>query len=196
MKLTSNILLGGLAACALALPSLASTVYKYTYTGNLFEAATGPYNTTTDAVNGDFTLSSALGDNLVNDVITADVTAYSFGDGVQTFSSTLNPATEETFEVSTNSSGEITAWTVSVGSAAASDSVSTFTTEDVGMLDEGFDGEGFNLSDAGTWAESVSSGGGGTPAVPEPGNMALIGLGLVGIGLVRHKLQRRNQPAA
>jgi hypothetical protein len=35
-----------------------------------------------------------------------------------------------------------------------------------------------------------------TSTVPEPGNVALIGLGLVGIGLVRRKLQQGNQPVA
>jgi PEP-CTERM motif len=193
MKLTSNLLLGGLAAFILALPSMASSVYTYTYTGNLFEAATGPYNTTSDAVDGSFTLSSPLGDDLSDAPFTPS--SYSFTDGVQTFSSTSSPATEETFDVFTSATGAITAWTVSLAGPADANSVSTFTSEDVGMLDEGFDGEGFNLGDAGTWAETVSSGGGGSP-VPEPGNVALIGLGLVGIGLVRRKLQQRNQPVA
>jgi hypothetical protein len=193
MKLTSNLLLGGLAAFILALPSMASSVYTYTYTGNDFESSpSGPY-TDSDSVTGSFTLSSALGDNLVDAPFTPS--SYSFTDGVQTFSSTSSPATEETFEVSTNASGAIVAWSVSLGTGPPdSDSVSTFTTEDVGMLDEGFGGEGFNLGDAGTWAETVSSGGGTSP-VPEPGNVALIGLGLIGIGLVRRKFQQRNQPA-
>jgi hypothetical protein len=33
-------------------------------------------------------------------------------------------------------------------------------------------------------------------ATPEPGNIGLIALGLVGIGLVRRKMQRQNQPVA
>jgi len=195
MKVTSKLVLGGLAACMLALPSMASSVYTYTYTGNLFESATSPYNTTTDSVSGDFTLSSPLGDNLVDAPITASVTSYSFTDGVQTFSSASSPAAEETFDVSTSATGAITAWTVSLSTGPPdSNSVSTFTSEDEGQLDEGFDGYGFNLGDAGTWAETISSGG-GSP-VPEPGNVALIGVGLVGIGLVRRKLQQRTQPVA
>lgn len=195
MKLTSNLLLSGLAACILTLPSMASPVYTYTYTGNLFEAASSPYNMTTDAVDGSFSLSSPLGDNLVDDSITASISSYSFTDGVQTFSSSSSPATEETFEVSTSATGAIIAWSVSLGGPADANSVSTFTSEDVGELDEGFDGYGDNIGDPGTWAESVSSGGGGSP-VPEPGSVSLIGLGLLAIGVIGRKSHKRNQPAA
>jgi len=192
MKLTSNLILGGLTACILTLPMMASSVYTYTYTGNLFEAAYGPYNTTTDAVDGNFTLSSPLGDSQVNESVTP--TSYSFTDGVQTFSSTSSPAADETFKFSTSPTGTITAWTVDLGSASFN-SVSTFTDEDEGALDEGFGGYGENIADAGSWAVSVSSGG-GTSAVPEPGTVGLLSFGLLAICVAARKLQRRNQPIA
>jgi len=193
MKLTSNLFLGGLAACLLALPSMASSV-TYTYTGNDFETATSPY-TTSDFVSGSFTLPTALGDNLVDDDITSIISSYSFTDGVETFSSTSDPAAEETLDVSTNSTGAITAWSISLATGPpASNSVSTFSNSaDSGELNEGFAGLGTTIGDPGTWAETVN--GGGSSPVPEPGSVALIAFGLVGIGLVRRKLQR-HQPAA
>lgn len=179
MKFSSILLLAGLAAGILS----ASEV-TYTYTGNPFEVATGLY-TTSDFVSGYFTLSSALGDSQTLEAITPD--SYSFSDGVQTISS-ASPPPDVTFEVSTDLNGNISGWFINLETPSGPYSqISTETTpnqEDLGAL--GND-EGYNFFDKGAWLES----GGGTSPVPEPGNVALIGLGLVGIGLVRRKLQAR-----
>jgi hypothetical protein len=178
MKLTSILLLGGFAAGVLS----ASPV-TYTYTGNDFQTATSPY-TTSDFVSGFFTLASALGDNLVDDSVTP--ASYSFSDGVQTITS-ASPPTDVTFEVSTDASGNISGWFINLESPSPFFQISTETTpnqEDFGVSSGG---EGLNFFAEGTWVMT----GGGTSPVPEPGNVAVIGLGLVGIGWVRRKVQQR-----
>src|ERR1700678_2331892 len=105
MRLTTQLLLGGLAACILTLPLMASSV-TYTYTGNDFNITTFPY-TTSDSVSGDFTPATALGDDLSDMAITP--ATYSFTDGVQTFTNASPPSTV-TFDVSTGATGAITEW--------------------------------------------------------------------------------------
>jgi hypothetical protein len=190
MKLTWNKLLGGLAACILGLPLMASSTY--TYTGLDFQSASGPY-TTNDFVSGSFTLASALGDNLVDDSITP--ASYSFSDGVQTITS-ASPPSDVTFDVSTDGSGNIDGWFINLESPSPYFQISTQTTpnhEDLGATSAG---EGlifyFPGDPAGTWMMTTS----GPSAVPEPSNLGLIGLGLVAIGFVRRKMQQRNQPVA
>jgi hypothetical protein len=173
------------AAATLATKPLAASPVTYTYTGNDFQVATNPY-TTTDFVSGFFTLASPLGDSLALASITP--ASYSFTDQFQTFSS-VSPPPDVTFEVSTDASGNINGWFIDLQSGA--NIVSTQTTpnqED--FAEDGFVGEGDNFFAEGTWVMS----GGGTSTVPEPGNVAWIGLGLVSIGVVRRKMQRRNQP--
>lgn len=163
------------AGSILALPLAADTI-TYTYTGNDFEVASGPY-TTSDFVSGFFTLTTALGDNLVDDSITP--ASYSFSDGVQTFSSS-SPPSDVTFDVSTNSSGAINGWFIDVGSGA--NFVSTATTpnqEDQG--EDGFAGAANNFFAEGTWVQTESGGG---SAVPEPSNVGLVGLGLLAMAVV------------
>jgi len=195
MKLTSNVLLGGLAACILTLPLMASSV-TYTYTGNDFTINTFPY-TTSDSVSGYFTLATALGDGL-SDVAISPVT-YSFTDGVQTFTNAAPPSTV-TFDVSTSATGAITEWYILLQNPYAPGQTydvetadGLAETRDFGEFPEGAGvGQGVILFDPGTWVQS----GGGTSPTPEPGYLGLIALGLVGIGVVRRKMQRQSQPVS
>jgi len=177
------LLLGGLAASILTLPLMASPV-TYTYTGNDFETASGPY-ALTDFVSGFFTLASPLADNLVFGTITP--ASYSFTDQLQTFSN-ISPPPGVTFEVGTDASGDINKWSIDLQNGLNVVSTTSFSSD----FGEMASGAGSNLGNPGTWVMT----GGGTSPVPEPGNLALIGIGLVAIGLVRRKLQQRIQPAA
>ena len=172
MKLASILLLGGLAAGVL-------TASTYTYTGNDFVSVTSPY-TTSDFVSGFFTVAGSLGDNLAYGAFTP--ASYSFTDQHQTFDS-ATPPPNVTFDVGTDASGNINKWEIVLQNGL--NQVSTFSfASDSGEMPAS---AGSVLFDPGTWVAS----GGGTSPVPEPGNVALIGLGLVGIGLVRRKLQQR-----
>ena len=153
---------------ATALPMMASSV-TYTYTGNDFVTVLSPY-TTSDFVSGNFTLASPLGDNLAFGAITP--LTYSFSDGVQTFSS-VSPPTDVTFEAGTDASGNITSWFVQpqtgTNIVSTNSSASDFGETPVAL--------GEILGDPGAWVMS----GGGTSPVPEPGNVALIGVVLAAV---------------
>ena len=179
MKLTMYRFLGVLAACTMTLTLAASTTY--TYTGNVFQTVLAPY-TTSDFVSGYFTLTSPLPVNMAESAITP--VSYSFTDGVQTFSS-ASPPPEVTFNIGTDASGNIDQWVIQLDSGPPSnDIVSTSSNaSDFGEL--GIAALGENFGDSGTW---VTSGGGGSPT-PEPGNVALVGLGLAAIGVVRRKVR-------
>ena len=166
------------AAGILALPLMASSV-TYTYTGSDFQSASSPYSTS-DFVSGFFTLPAALGDNLVDDSITP--TSYSFSDGVQTISS-ASPPPDVTFEVSTDASGNINGWFINLLFLSPFDEISTETTPNQEDFGTSSGGEGLEFDEAGTWVMT----GGGTSTVPEPGNLGLIGIGLVSIGLIGRK---------
>jgi len=127
--------------------------------------------------------------------ITADITGFSFTDGLQTFNNTTSIPTTETFDVSTDASGNITAWNVFLQNPSGVSQDYTVATQNGLTITRDFGNQPFGagesqgsiLSDPGTW--QMSSGGGST--VPEPGNVSLIGAGLVAIAVVlRKRLQK------
>jgi hypothetical protein len=206
MKLTSQLLLGGLAACILTLPLAADTTYTYTGSDYNYCPVGSPYASTCGShfMTITFVLADPLGDNL-DEATTGDISAndpsdiisWSFTDQSATISSALgnlfSPASLE-IDVSTDGSGAITDSVLQAGAATVQ--LEAFNSDDYTY--SAVDGVGENLlgwcvqGDCTThWSVSSSS-----SPVPEPGNVALIGLGLAAIGLVRRKLQQRNQPAA
>lgn len=169
----------------LATGVLTADPVTYTYTGQPFQFASGPY-TTSDFVSGYFTVPTPLADGSVFDFTP---TTYSFSDGVQTISSANSPRVLE-FNGITDSSGHIYGWEIDleIGNDQIS-TVSEFGDTDYYTDSAGAFGEGTNfaiiLPTPGSWVMSDD-----TSPMPEPGNVAVIGLGLVGIELVRRKLQR------
>lgn len=181
---TKTIVTGLILFCGLQSAARADTTY--TYTGLNFQTATGPY-TLSDFVSGFFTLASPLGDNLV----LADETpgAYSFSDGVQTFSS-LSPPTDVTFKISTDASGNIDGWFINLENPSGFNQISTETSpnqEDFGATSAG---EGLNFFDEGTWQASSS----GPSPTPEPRTVSWLLLGLLTSGgWIKTRLSRRSE---
>ena len=78
----------------------------YDYSGSNFDVVSGLY-TTSDSVQGSFTVSSALAANLVQAEIIPST--FSFSDGVQAIM-----GAGCCFSISTNASGRIDAWNISI----------------------------------------------------------------------------------
>lgn len=179
MKIKSKNILRGLAIAAVlqfgVLADSAQT-YIYTYTGNDFTSASGPY-TTSDKVTGSITFSAPLGDNYEGNP-SATLLSYNFTDEVgpqNVAGSTLGGGLgfpyvmDSTF--ATDSSGNIVSWNFSVvaflsffsppetkGIQTENDSGNVV---DSGNIDTpfGYTGEGSVASDPGVWVETI---------VPEP----------------------------
>jgi hypothetical protein len=172
------------AACLvlLSLPALAQETY--TYTGNPLDityVSGGGYNNT-DKITGDFTLASALPDNMALTEITP--LTYSFTDGVQTLTNTnsvqyLPPA----FEVETNATGQIIDWNIVLTVPGTLDFINT-SVPSIGVQDNAqvgtsstIQGAVGNVADPGTFTASATA----TPGVtPEPSSLVLLGTGLLG----------------
>lgn len=103
-----------LAAAFLTSSGWASTTYTFTGTdytslSNLTNCTTGPCMnfTTSMTPSGSFTLAAPLGANFVSMDITGRLTAYSFSDGINTYTNTDPNSRIDQFEVSTDASGNI-----------------------------------------------------------------------------------------
>ena len=167
---------------ALVSTSALAQTYVYTYTGNDFTSASGPY-AISDKVTGSVTFSAPLGDNY-NGNPSATMLSYNFTDGVgpqnvvgSTSGGGLGFPYVMNSTFGTDSSGDIVSWNFEVvaflsffsppetkGIQTENDSVNVF---DSGNIDTpfGYTGVGSVSSDPGVWVETV---------VPEPSVGVLI----------------------
>jgi hypothetical protein len=153
----------------------------YEYTGNLFTDATSPY-TTSDSISGSMSFAEPLADNLP---ALTDVTpsSWSFSDGVQTLTQANTAASPApTFQVETDSSGDIVDWQVILTARSCLTSggycfVSTNTTSDDGqiLLTPSTATSGIVNANPGTWSTVT--------ATPLPAALPLIAGGVAVIGL-------------
>src|ERR1700679_2629755 len=100
-----------MAASLIAASGAATAQVTYDYSGSNFTSVKGLY-ATTDSVQGSLTLSSALAANLSGATIAPS--AFSFSDGVGTITNSSVGIFNNYFIVSTNSTGQITAWHINL----------------------------------------------------------------------------------
>jgi hypothetical protein len=107
------VLASGLALATV--PALADTTYEYTGLDyNSFYTAysgTNPY-TSSMSLTGEFNVSSPLGDDLSDYTFTP--ISWEFNDGLYTYTPSSPGLASELFQVSTDASGNIDAWTVEI----------------------------------------------------------------------------------
>jgi hypothetical protein len=191
-KLTRAALVTLLAA--FSLPLLADT-FTYTYT------PAGPFTSSDgsalgnsllgDSLSGSFTVAASLGDNFNSNTTPLTFLSYSFSDGQETI--TNANGTEPFFEILTNATGKIFIWDVAVTSTNFSPDLQfqTATVEGGDGVSPAFGGRDIAFNSVlGSW--SVTDNSTSPPsAVPEPGSLALVGTGLMGVvGSLRRRLRR------
>jgi hypothetical protein len=110
LKLTSILLCCGLACSASITTANATTTY--TYTGHPFDVFFPDY-TASDFVSGSFTLSSPLPSDQPATTLVTPI-SFSFTDGLQTVTQANVIASFTTFDIGTDSSGNINLWDVTV----------------------------------------------------------------------------------
>jgi PEP-CTERM motif len=201
MRLRSLILS---AALLLILPILARADTMYTYTGNAFNIGVSDSNadpngpvlapfTTSDSISGWFTVASPLASNIAYSPLNAiTVTGYSFSDGIDTFSSAIEPASYTQFIIQTDASGAIDQWRIVLQGGALntqgednnlltrniSGPYGTTTTDNgnIALYPAGFV-EAYNVDTPGTWTDNAPS----PSSVPEPSSLILLSTGALGL---------------
>jgi hypothetical protein len=177
------------------LPSQAS--YVYTYTGNPFSYHP-PYATN---LSGSFTVLSALAPSTTLELtpytVGGMIANYEFTDGHSTWNTgnyvtAISPDlfSSSKFTVTTNSTGEITAWFLNIFSPFGN--ITTFTPEympeDLTVVYDNVNVfnnyNAYNFNAPGTWTKTEQ------PTVPAPATLLLLGSGLVGLTGFRKKLKK------
>jgi len=158
------------AAATLLFSSAAQADFTYTYNGNDFTTVIGPY-TTSDSIQGSFTVFSAIAPNTVDELILPE--SLSFTDGVQTANTSDDHF--DRFLISTDATGAIVDWDIQAYSAGVFGIFTlggpTKTEADTG---EFYPDYGFNNGEQGTWTTSIT---------PEPSTITLLSLGLLSLVL-------------
>jgi hypothetical protein len=207
-KLVCSI--GLLAMLSLMLPgSLRADSYTYTYTGNSFGYNGSAYPLS--GVSGSFTLSSALALGTTTDLAPgtagSSVADYSFTDGKSSWTLgnfVLAPAgypfgPQNAFSVTTDASGQIVAWDITVYSGLYPSGGWIFTCNEGAACNTGLSQDGVSdwdldynadLGGGGVYG-SYSQGSWVSPAVstPEPSSLLVLAIGLLGLFIVTGRKQ-------
>lgn len=189
----SVILLAVMSALP-TLPAAAGVLTLYTYTGNPYTSCLGTYdcNGATPYISVTFqtTLSSSQLDNLNGLDITPDVSSFSIWDGAAVFINSADPHYTDSFDISTDATGNITAWSIT---AATQENPSVFahtisgpppSGDGSGICTPGPNGNlcpngGFNAGDSGIWSAPTQT--------PEPPGLLLLAAALILLAVTAHR---------
>jgi hypothetical protein len=172
MKISSSIV--GIAMAMVGAVTANAVPVTYDYTGTNFTFVHTPY-TTMDDVTGSVTFASQLPTSSFADQ-TANITAFSFYDGVQILNNTN--ATINRFFIATDSQDAIDDWNIYITANNSDfDVISTVSSND----------EVQNLQSSG-YADSYKSGSWAlASSVPETSTWAMMILGFLGIGAMAYR---------
>ena len=188
--------LGLAIVCAAALsvmvaaPSKAATIY--TYTGNPFTTEVQGVYSTTDRVTGWFELASPLGINSGYTDISANLEAFSFSDGIQTFTG-LDPIIG--FNIGTGVAGVPLLWTINLGDEGFNEiyscslgflGCSPFADFGVYFAPDNAESFGEVIANPGSWTVSTT---------PLPAALPLFAAGLGALGLLGWRRKRKDRTA-
>jgi hypothetical protein len=163
----------------IAAPNAEASVV-YSYTGNPFNTFVGPVFSGNDAVTGEFTIASALGDNFNGSVSPAQ---FSFSNGL--FSITNFSLSSSVFDIQTSNTGAIIQWNIalSVGLQSAGASISTSNSGDhSNIISPTTFSSGSNSGDPGAWSSA---------ATPLPAALPLFATGIGALALLRWRRKRK-----
>jgi hypothetical protein len=187
----------------LLLPAALPAAVSYTYTGNHFNTFLFGTYTSANYVSITLTFNTGLAANMAFQTVTP--ASFTISDGIDTITSSNYDPSNTLFQVSTNASGGINAWSISIVNASDSAQIRSFdtTTND---FDQGayaaagtvvtpgpLLGDAFVTGSPGTWGPTAAPPAPAPAATPAPTSMILALTGLAGLGL--YQMSRFRQQA-
>jgi hypothetical protein len=163
----------GVSLTTVAVPNAQASVV-YSYTGNPFNTFVGPVFSGSDAVTGELTIASALGDNFNGNV---SPTQFSFSNGLSSITNFSLPSS--VFDIQTSNTGAIIQWNIalSIGNGISSASISTSQLADHSDISGPTTfSSGSNSGDPDAWSSA---------ATPLPAALPLFATGIAALAVLR-----------
>jgi hypothetical protein len=173
------------SVATIAVPNAGASVV-YSYTGNPFNTFVGAAFSGNDAVTGEFTVATALGDNFNGNV---SPTQFSFSNGLLSITNFNLPSS--VFDIQTSDTGAILQWNIalSIGFGSAGASISTSDSGDhSSIIGPTTFSSASNSGNPGAWSSVATT--------PLPAALPLFASGLGALALLQWRRKRKAAAAS